>query len=139
MREKIAGGKDYGVDESEYLLYQLALDMYDTPNKNGKLGGTPTSAEKAAAMLAADLGDSEMAYLWDTPTDKDESLKALAAGVDMEHYVEFKGRVSELEAGVDYKKGVSGARKRAVKQILRDIGLSSSSFDYKWLLDTEYD
>jgi hypothetical protein len=133
MRDKIAAGKNYGLDEPEYLLYQLALDMYDQPNDNGKYG-TYTSEERANALLAADLGDEETAYLWNT----DESLEALAAGVDIDHYIEFKGRVSALESGVDYRKGNSDSRKRAIRALLRDMGLSSSDYDYKWLWKTEY-
>ena len=132
-QEKIDAGKNYDLDDTEYLLYQLALDMYDKPNDNGKYG-TYSSEEKAAALLAADLGDQETAYLWGT----DQALEALAAGVDMDNYVEFKGGVAGLVSGVDYKKGDTDSRKAAIRALLRDMGLSSNSYDYKWLWKTEY-
>lgn len=41
-----------GMDETEYLLYQLALSMVDEPNKNGNLGTyTKEEKEKALRML----------------------------------------------------------------------------------------
>ena len=84
LQEKIDDGKAYGLSETEYLLYQLALDIYDTPNKNGKLGGAPTNAEKADAILSLDgIGAGEMAYLWDTK----DGYEAYAAGVDMAEYI----------------------------------------------------
>ena len=88
MREKIADGAAYGLDETEYLLYQLALDMYDTPNKNGKLGGAPTNEEKAAAINSlGNLSDGEIAFLWDT----EQGYEAYAAGLDMDAIVDRIG------------------------------------------------
>ena len=88
MREKLSDASVYGIDEMEFLLYNLALEMYDTPNKNGEYGGTPTSAEKADAIMAmGDLTDSEIAWLWGT----DAGFEAYAGGVDMSAYVEYIG------------------------------------------------
>lgn len=88
MQEKIADGAPYGLDETEYLLYQLAKDMYDTPNKSGEYGGTPTNEEKADAILSIPgLGNSEMAYLWDS----DDGYEAYAAGIDMEKFIQYRG------------------------------------------------
>lgn len=133
MREKIAKGKPYDLDETEYLLYQLALEMHDKPNDKGKLG-TYTSAERADALLAADLGDDEMAFLWDSK----KGYEALDDGISMEHYIRFAAGVASLVPGVDYKKGNSASRKAAVKAVLRDMGLTPGSREYKWLWDTEY-
>ena len=95
MREKIADGAAYGLDETEYLLYTLALDMYDQPNKSGKLGGTPTSEEKAAAIAAlGDLSDGEIAFLWDT----DNGYDLYDAGIDMRSYVEYVGTGGSVSA-----------------------------------------
>lgn len=88
LYETIEDGKSYGIDETEYLLYKLALEMYDTPNKSGELDGAPTNAEKAAAILAiGNLSDSEIAYLWDT----EKGYEAYASGVDMGAYVGYLG------------------------------------------------
>ena len=131
MQEKISGGAKYDLDETEYLLYQLALDMYDQPSDKGEYGSY-NSQEKADALLAAGLGDSEIAYLWNT----DESYEAYDAGVDMENYVRFKAGVSGLESGVDYKKGDTDSRKAAINALMRELGITGSDRD--WLYHTEY-
>ena len=64
LQEKIDGGKSVGLDDTEYLLYRLALDMYDQPTENGKMGTfTQDEAEDAIAAIAG-LTDKERAYLW---------------------------------------------------------------------------
>ena len=88
MSEELKEMSPYGIDETEYLLYKLALEMYDTPNKSGELGGTPTNAEKAAAIQAmGNLSGSEIAALWDT----DKGYEAYAGGVDMVAYIDYLG------------------------------------------------
>ena len=88
LQEKIDAGSAYGIDEAEYLLYRMALDMADTPNKNGKLGGTPTNAEKADAIsMMGKMSNSELAYLWDT----EQGYEAYAEGVDMKSYINALG------------------------------------------------
>ena len=88
LQEKISEGKTYGLSETEYLLYDLALSMVDQPNKSGKLGGTPTNEEKAAAIdKVGSLGNGEIAYLWDTK----DGYEAYAGGLDMRAYVEHVG------------------------------------------------
>ncbi|MBO7669837.1 MAG: hypothetical protein J6S60_04530, partial [Oscillospiraceae bacterium] len=63
-REKIAGGKSVGLDETEYILYTIARAMADQPNKNGKLG-TYTNAEVEEAIRSiSGLSDAERRYLW---------------------------------------------------------------------------
>jgi hypothetical protein len=131
--EKLSAGSAFGLDDTEYLLYSLALDMVDQPNDNGKLGSY-NNAEKAAALMEMDLGDSEMAFLWDT----DQGYEAFADGVDMGHFVEFKAGVAALVPGEDYKEKDTASRKRAIKMLLRDMGLSAGDSDYKWLYGTEY-
>jgi len=39
-----------GLTNEQVILYKLALKKVDKPNKNGKLGGTPTNAEKEDAI-----------------------------------------------------------------------------------------
>jgi hypothetical protein len=63
LQEKIDGGKKHGVDETEFLLYQLALDMVDKPTESGKLG-TRTNSEREAALRMLGLSESESSYLW---------------------------------------------------------------------------
>lgn len=88
LEAKIDEAASYGMSETEYLLYQLALDIYDKPNEKGKLGGAPTNEEKADAIGAmGNLSNAEIAFLWDT----DKGYEALAAGVDMGAYVDYIG------------------------------------------------
>jgi hypothetical protein len=88
LREKINDAKKFGLSETEYLLWELALEVCDQPNKNGELGGTPTNEEKANAIEAiGGLSDGEIAFLWNT----DKGFEAYAAGVDMSAYVDYVG------------------------------------------------
>ena len=64
MQAKIDGGKTVGLDDTEYLLYRLALDMYDQPTENGKMGTFTQDEAEAAIAAIAGLTDKERAYLW---------------------------------------------------------------------------
>lgn len=89
----IASAVESGMDEVDYLLYKMALSMYDTPNKNGELGGTPTNIEKANAILSrGNLTNGEITALWDT----EKGYEAYAAGVDMRAYVEHVSNGGEV-------------------------------------------
>ena len=62
MSEKAKGGAEYGLDETKYILYQLALEMVDEPNSSGKMG-TYTVSEKQAAADMAGLSQAAYEYL----------------------------------------------------------------------------
>ena len=62
MSEKAKGGAEYGLDETKYILYQLALEMVDEPNSSGKMG-TYTVSEKQAAAEMAGLSQAAYEYL----------------------------------------------------------------------------
>ena len=95
LQEKIDAARDYGMSETDYLLYTLALEMYDTPNKSGEYGGAPTNEEKATAIAAMGrLTDEAIAYLWDT----EEAYELLDAGIDMSSYVERVGAGHSVNA-----------------------------------------
>ena len=120
LAEKIADGANFGLDETEYLLYKLALDVVDQPNKSGELGGTATNAEKAAAIdLMPNLGDGEIAYLWDTKS----GYEAYTAGLDMRAYVEHVG----ADMSVNIEKLVGA----------KDVGMSDE--DYYNFLEVLHD
>lgn len=54
----------YGVDETEYILYRLALSMVDQPNGSGELG-TYTNDEVEQAILHLEgLTDAERSAMW---------------------------------------------------------------------------
>lgn len=64
LQEKISAGSAYGIDEAEYLLYKLALDVYDRPTKSGTYG-TYTQDEAEEAIKSLDnLTDEQRSYLW---------------------------------------------------------------------------
>ena len=133
MLETIEEGAPYGLDEGEYLLYKLALETVDQPSESGSYGSY-TSAEKAAAITSLDLGDGEIAYLWNT----DEALDAFGYGIDMEKYVTFKGAISDIVADKDRKGNtISGSRKKKIIAYLNSLGVSEK--EYWFLLGTEYD
>lgn len=72
LKEKIDGGARYGLDETEYLLYKLALDMCDQPSESGKLGSY-TNDEVEAAIRMLGLSAKESAYLWDAQGKSEKS------------------------------------------------------------------
>lgn len=128
LREDIDEGADYGLSETEYLLYNLALSMVDQPNGSGKLGGSPTLSEKAAAIEeVGTLSDGDIAYLWDT----EEGFEAFAEGIDMETYARFKVFDSATYADKDENgKSISGSKKKKVRKWLNDNEVGQDAYDY---------
>jgi len=129
LQEKISEAAAYGVSESEYLLWQLALDMNNVDGKGGY-----TNSEKAGAITSmTELSDFEKAYLWGTTTTSDEVFEAYNAGVSMDNYFSFKAGLSELKSGVDYKKGSTESRQTAIRKLLNNLGITGD--DRSWLLN----
>lgn len=73
IREKIDGGRQYGLDETEYLLFRLALSMADQPSKNGNLGSYTNAERQEAIEMLTGLNDGERSYLWSVSGGKDSS------------------------------------------------------------------
>lgn len=95
VKTAIEAEKKTGMDETEYMLYKLALSTVDQPNKSGEYGGDPTQAEKAAAIASRQgMSDKDIAYLWDTK----DAYALLDAGVDMRSYVEYVGNGGSVNA-----------------------------------------
>lgn len=94
MEKTRAEARAFGVDETEYTLWQLAKEMVndDKDSLNAK--------EKAEAIEMLDLGNSELAYFYNTDTGD----KAYAAGINIENFAMFKGAVSGLKG--DNKKSM---------------------------------
>lgn len=64
-RKRIEGGKSVGLDQTEYILYTIALSMADKPNSNGNLK-TYTNAEVEEAIKnVSGLTSRERDYLWE--------------------------------------------------------------------------
>ncbi|MBQ8003620.1 MAG: hypothetical protein IJ299_00790, partial [Oscillospiraceae bacterium] len=64
MRGEMKAAEEYGIDSTEFLLYQLACDLVDKPSKNGKLGSLTQDEFKEAVQLVG-LSNSELSYLWE--------------------------------------------------------------------------
>lgn len=66
LKEKIEAGVPYGIDEADYVLYQMALDIADAENKDPEKRNESfdqAEAEEAINMLTG-LSDSAKSYLW---------------------------------------------------------------------------
>lgn len=66
LKEKIEAGAPYGIDEADYVLYQMALDIADAQNKDPEKRNESfdqAEAEEAINMLTG-LSDSAKSYLW---------------------------------------------------------------------------
>ena len=73
-----------GMDEVEFILYKIALNMADKPNESGDYG-TFTQEEKAGAIASmTSLSDKEIAAVWNTK----DGYAAYKAGVDMRTLVD---------------------------------------------------
>ena len=117
MEKTRAEARAFGVDETEYTLWQLAKEMVNDSKDS------MNAIEKAAAIEMLDLGNSELAYFYNTET----ADKAYAAGVDIESFAMFKAAVSELKG--DNKKALVDkyARKYA-----------NTTKDYLFFMGSEY-
>lgn len=65
LAEKVDGGAAYGLSESDYILYRLALEMVDEPSESGKYGTYTTDEVQAAIDMVDGLSDAARAYLWE--------------------------------------------------------------------------
>ena len=89
------------------------------------------------AQNADDLGLTVSEYLMlraehDSDIGADGVYDAYEAGVDVDTYLDFKDALGDLE----YAKGVNGARKEAIVDLLNSMGLTQDEWDY--LFGTEY-
>lgn len=135
--EAISGGKEYGLDDTEYILYKTAMSMYDQQNANGKYG-TYTNKERYDAISAiSGLSDFEKAYLWTESSDSTEIYDALGKGINIDVYMEFKGDVDSISADKDSNgKSISGSRKEKIIDYLNaHVG---NEKEYWYLLGLEY-
>lgn len=116
----------FGVDETEYTLWQLAKEMSDDGN------GLLNAREKAKAVEMLDLNNSELAYFYGTET----SDTAYAYGLSIENFAMFKGAVSELENSEAWKR-YSDEQKKAAK-IAEANKYASNEKEYLFFIGTEY-
>ena len=133
MEKTRAEARAFGVDETEYTLYQLAIEMADQPKGQEGSGGYD-SKEKAEAINSLSLGDKEIAYFFGkglNETAKEEVNETLNTGIDMQEYVNFKAAVSEMESDKNAKgNSIPNSKKKKVVNYLNNADLTSEEWDY---------
>lgn len=125
--------KSFGVDETEYTLWQLAIEMADQP-KGQKGSGSYDYTEKAEAINALTLGDREIAYFFGqglNESSKEELYDALDAGIDLKEYVNFKAATSEMKADKNASgNSIPNSKKRKVVNYLNKADLTDEEWAY---------
>ena len=125
--------KAAGVDETEYILWKLAIEMADQPK--GKEGsGYYDYKEKAEAINSLDLGDEEIAYFFGRGLNeyaKQELIKVQNDGIDLNTYVNFKAATSDMEADKDANgKSVPNSKKKKIVNYLNSADLTDEEWQY---------
>lgn len=120
LQNKIEGGFEYGLDESEYLLYELALDMIDQPTGQ-KGSGSYSNKEKQDAMRMVGLEEGEYAYLFDT----DKTYKLYDEGVTGKTYLDFLDALEMVDKPSKNGKLGSYTQNEVIDAISRLDGLSN--------------
>lgn len=133
MEETRAEAKAAGVDETEYALYQLAIEMADQP-KGEKGSGNYDYKEKAEAINSLNLGDEEIAYFFGKGLNeygKQELNQVLSDGIDVQDYVNFKAATSDMKADKDAKgKSIPNSKKKKIVKYLNSAGLTDEEWNY---------
>lgn len=133
MEKARAEAREFGVDETEYTLWQLAIEMADQP-KGQKGSGSYDYKEKAEAINSLNLGDSEIAYFFGkglNETSKEELNETIEAGIDIQEYVNFKAAASEMKADKNAKgNSIPNSKKRKVVKYLNNADLTKEEWNY---------
>ena len=64
LQEKIDGGSAFGLDATDYILFQIALAVEDLPTQSGKYGSYTNEEVEKAIRAVPDLSSTERDYLW---------------------------------------------------------------------------
>lgn len=133
MEKLRAEARASGVDETEYTLWQLAIEMADQPDGQ-KGSGSYDLKEKAEAINSLDLGDKEIAYFFGkglNASSKEELDETLNAGIDLKEYVNFKAATSDMKADKNAKgNSIPNSKKKKVVNYLNNAGLTDEEWDY---------
>lgn len=130
VTEKLEGGDEYGVDETDYLLYRLALSMVDQPTESGNMGSY-NNAERADAFDKTSFSDKEKAYLWSLDTGSDEVLDALEASVDIDTYMDFKAFYGTAKSDKDENgKTVRNSKKKKITKWLSENNVKGKTYSF---------
>jgi len=74
LQEKVEAGADTGLNETDYVLYKLALQINDKPTESGNLGSYTNAEVEAAIRAVPGLTDAERAYLWIAQGKSEKSM-----------------------------------------------------------------
>ncbi len=133
MKKVRTEAREFGVDETEYTLWQLAIEMADQP-KGQEGSGTYDSKEKAEAINSLNLGDREIAYFFGkglNESSKQELNETLNAGIDIQEYVNFKAATSEMKADKNANgNSIPNSKKRKVVNYLNNANLTDEEWNY---------
>ena len=133
MKELREEAKAHGVDETEYALWSLALEMVDQP-KDVEGNGSHSSAEKVEAINMLDLDDEEIAYFYGKGLQeyaKEELNEVLEDGIDVKKYVNFKAATSEMKADkYPNGKSIPNSKKRKIVNYMSGAGLTKEEWNY---------
>lgn len=133
MKKTREEAQSYGVDETEYTLWKLAIEMADQP-EGEKGSGSYDYTEKAEAINSLDLGDREIAYFFGkglNESSKEELEQTLDAGIDIQEYVNFKAATSVMEADKNSKdNSIPNSKKRKVVNYLNNSNLTREEWNY---------
>lgn len=133
MKKLRTEAKAYGVDETEYTLWQLAIEMADQP-KGEEGSGSYDYKEKAEAINSLNLGDREIAYFFGkglTESGKEELNDVLSEGIDVQDYANFKAATSDMKADKNANgKSIPNSKKRKVVNYLNNANLTRDEWEY---------
>lgn len=133
MQKSRTEARLYGIDETEYTLWKLAIEMADQP-KGEKGSGSYDYKEKAEAINSLNLGDEEIAYFFGnglSESSKEELNNTLNAGIDIKEYVNFKAATSDMKADKDANgKSITNSKKRKIVNYLNSANLTREEWEY---------
>lgn len=116
-----------GMDETEYILYKMALNMAD---QNNNANDSYDNTEKAAAIASMkNLSDADIAALLDTK----DSYAAYDAGVDMRNLMDYigEGNKVDVEKLIGAKQaGISENAYFSYTDTLKDVDQPNKNGEY---------
>ena len=141
MKKTRAEAEAAGVDETEYTLWKLAIEMADQP-EGEKGSGSYDFKEKAKAINSLDLGNEEIAYFFGKGLNewaKQELTKVQSDGIDLQAYVNFKAATSDMTADKDASgKSIPNSKKRKIVNYLNSADITDEEWKYFYYEIMEY-
>lgn len=148
-REKL---DKYGIDETDYVLWNLAREMADKPSESGKYGSY-TNEELAVALSKMNVDDKTAWALYLSGNDTEKAREAKKHGIDAELYAKVTFDMDNISADYIYKgkrvdgkdltskerdnaKAVKGSREDKIKKYLNST--CGNKKEYLYFLGSEY-